>query len=117
MFDLPKECLQQRQIEYRLGDRVFRPSSHFVLEAPDFFVEVWDAGIGAHSDYKACAYPNGIAAYVQSAVQILYDVYQTNGIHVEDCRRVWIVAHLRRITRDANQITNTGRGCAQQVGL
>ncbi len=61
--------------------------------------------------------PQRVAADVQAPVQVVHDVDQADRVHVEHRRRVGIVAHLRRIAGDADQIVNAQRRRAQQVRL
>ena len=61
--------------------------------------------------------PIGIAADIEAAIQVVDDVHQPDGVHVEHRGRVGIVAHLRRIAGDADQVANADRGRAQQVRL
>ncbi len=61
--------------------------------------------------------PIGIAAQIEPAVQVVNDVDQADRVHVEDCRSVGIVAHLRRIAGNADQILDADRCGAQQIAL
>ena len=45
------------------------------------------------------------------------DVHQPDRIHVEYRGRVRIIAHLRRIACDADEVANAHRGRAQQIRL
>ena len=89
----------------------------FVLEAANFLVDVGGAGIGAHGDHEPGGSADGIAANVEPAVQVVDDVDQSDGIHVEDRGGVGIVAHLRRIAGDADQVADADGAGAQQVRL
>ncbi len=59
----------------------------------------------------------GLPPMIESAIQIADDVDQPDGIHIEDRGGVGIVAHLRRIAGNADQIANADGAGAQQVRL
>src|SRR5208337_5482603 len=97
VLNLAQELFQQANIEDRLGDGQLCARLHFVFEAADLLVNVRAAGIGAHGDDELGRAPDGIAADVQAAVQVVDDVDQADGVHIEDGGGVGIVAHLGRI--------------------
>ena len=117
VLNLLEKILQQRQIKYRLGDRIFGPGLNLVGEAASLFVNVGNAWIGAHTNNKAGSSAQRIATNVEAAIQVVNDIHQTDGIHVEDGGRVGIVAHLRRVAGNANQVADTHGGGAQEIGL
>ena len=74
-------------------------------------------GIGAHGDHERGRVADGIAADIEPAIQVVNDVDQADGIHVEDRGGIGIVAHLRRIAGDADQVADADGAGAQQVRL
>ena len=117
MLNSPQEVLQQAQVENRLGHRVLRSGLDLILEAANLFVHIREPWIRSHANHKACPGSDGISAQIEAAVQVVHNVDQANCVHVKDRSRVGIVAHLRRIAGDADQIANPDRGRSQQVTL
>src|SRR5262249_10233099 len=87
------------------------------FEAAYFFVNVDDPRVRANADGEPRPAANRIAADVQPEIQVVNDVHQTDGIDVKDRRGVRIVAELRRIAGDADQVVDPHRVTAQQLGL
>ena len=58
-----------------------------------------------------------IAAQIQSVVQTPYDVHQSNGIDIENCRGIRVIAQLGRIASEAENILQADRRSPQQVRL
>ena len=63
---------------------------------------------------KARSLSDRIAADVLSAIQVMDDVDESDGVDVEHGGGVGIISHLRRIARDADQVANSGGGCASK---
>ena len=78
-----QELLQQVQIEHRLRDDVLGAGLHLPFEAADLFVHVQRAGIGAHADQQRGLRAHGVAADIEAVVQVVDDVDQADGVHVE----------------------------------
>ena len=117
MFDSAQKVLQQRQIKDRLSDGILAACPNLEFKAANLLVNVGNAGVRAHPYDEACTLPDRVAADVEPAIQIVYDVHQANRIHIENSGCVGIIPHLRRITGDADQVADP-RGCrAQQIGL
>ena len=74
-------------------------------------------GLAPDADHELRAVANRIAADVEPVIQVVDDVHQADGVHVEHRGGVGIVAHLRRIAGDADQVANSQRARAQQVRL
>src|SRR4051812_21076817 len=115
MLDALEESLQDRDIEDRLRDGVLRASFHLELESADFFIEVRCARVGAHADHKSGASSNGIAADVESLIEIVRDIHQSDRVNVEDRGGVRIIPQLRRIAGHAKNILDANGGGSQQV--
>jgi hypothetical protein len=112
-----QETLQQAEIEDGLGHNILGARLHFVLEAPDLFVHVVQSGVGADADYECRARANGVAANVETAIEVMNDVHQADRVHVKHRGGVGIAAHFRRIAGDADQVANARSRCSQQIRL
>ena len=110
-----RKAFEQIQIEHRLRDHVFGAGFHLPFEAADLFVHIERAGIGAHADQQRGLRAHGIAADVQAVIQIVDDVDQADGVHVEHRGRVGIGAHARRIAGDADQVADADGVRAEQL--
>ena len=117
MLDALEKCFQQIQIEHRLRDHILGAGLHFPFETADLLIHVQRAGIGAHADQQGGLRAHGVAADIQAVIQIVDDVDQADGVHVEDGGGVGISAHARRIAGDADQVADARGVRAQQLGL
>src|SRR5262249_10334076 len=108
---------QQGDIEHRLGNSIIGAGFHLVFKAPDLFIDIANAGVGAHADGEARAVADGVAANVQAEVQVVNNVHQADGIHVEHRRGVRVVAKLGRVAGDTDQVVDTHGVAAQELGL
>ena len=105
------------QVEHRLGDHVLGAGLDFPFEAADLLVQVERPGVGAHADQQGGLRPHGIAADIQAVVEVVDDVDQADGVHVEDRRGIRVGSHARRVAGDTDQVADAGRMGAQQLRL
>ena len=117
VLDALQELLQQVEIEHRLRDDVLGAGLHFPLEAADLLVQVQRAGIRAHADQQRGLRTHRVAADIEPVIQIVDDVDQADGVHVEHRGGVRIGAHARRIAGDADQVAHARGVRAEQLGL
>ena len=94
---------------------ILRAGLHLVLEAADLFVDIADPGLAPTPMTNRRGRADGVAADVHAAVEIVHDVDQPDGIHVEDGGCVRIVAQLGRVTGDADEVVDAEGARAQQV--
>ena len=102
-------------VEHRLRDGVFGACFDLPFKALDFFFQVHCARIDADADGESGRFANGIVAEVQTVVQLVHHVRQTNRVDVKNCSRVRIRPHLRRIAGNQKQVMQAERGGSQQV--
>src|ERR1700687_1184100 len=117
MLNAPDEVLQKTQVENGLGHCVLRSSLYFVLEPANLLVHVRQPRICSHTNHEAGSVANRISTQIETAVEAVHDVDQTDGIHIEHSSCVRIIAHLRRIAGNANQVADPDRGSSQQITL
>ena len=117
MGDAFQEGLQQVEVENRLGDDILRARLHLPIEAADLLVHIQRAGVGAHADEHGGLRAHGVAADIEAVIEVVDDVHQADGVHVEDRGGVGIEAHARRIAGDADQVAHARGVGAQQLGL
>jgi len=117
VFDPLQEIIQKSKVEDRLGYDIFRARLHLVFEALDLLIQVGQPGIGADSNHESGSRPDRIPAQIQPPVQVVDNVHQSDRIHVKHRRRIGIVPHLRRISRNADQVADSSGRCPQQVRL
>ena len=119
MLNALEKIFQQRHIENWLGDGDFRSSLHFVFEAADFLIEIRHTWVGAHGDNESSSAfaADDIAANVQSPIQVMHNIDQADGVHVEDSGSIGIIAQLGRVAGDAQDIPQAHRRRAQQIRL
>ena len=75
------------------------PASTLYSKRRDFFVDVGHAGVGADSDGEAGPGADRVATNVEAAIQVVHNVDQADGVHVENRGGVGIAAHLREDRR------------------
>ena len=66
---------------------------------------------------SAVCEPIGIAAEIQTLIQIVGDIGEADGIDIEDSRGVGISAHAGRIAGDADEIADAAGMGAEQLAL
>src|SRR6185437_11226331 len=115
--DAFQKILEQAQIEDRLGDDIFGASLHFVGEAAQLVLKIWHAGIGSDGDGEVGARADGVGPDIETVIQAVHHVDETDGVHVKHSSRVRIIAHLRRIAGEAEYVAQPDRRRAQQIGL
>ena len=93
------------------------PAFTFVLETPDFLLDVRLARVGAAADVQAERGPDQVAGQVAAVVQVVHDPDQADRVHVVDRRRVGIVAELGRVAGDREDVAQAQRVGAEQVRL
>ena len=92
-------------LEYESVNEASRIQKEIVGHGPDL--------ISPNSELRSGT--NGIAADIESVIQVVHDVDQSDRIHIEDSGGVGIVTHLRRITGNANQVADAKRTGTEQV--
>src|SRR4030095_2679668 len=100
VLDSLQKITQLTRIEHRLRDRILRACFHLPLEALYLFVEIDRSRIHADTDAERRRLADRIVAEVETMVQLVDHVRQTNRIDVEYGGRVRVWSHLRRIARD-----------------
>src|SRR6185369_13664794 len=89
----------------------------FPLEAANFLVEIERRRIHTYADVEGGRTSYRVSAKIEPAVETVDHVHQTHGIDVENSRRIGIVPHLGRITRDDDQVPDADRERSEQVRL
>src|SRR5579883_1075893 len=117
LFDPAQEQLEQIEIENRLRDDIFGARFHLPGKPPELLVHVERARVGSDTNQQRSLGSGGITADIESLIEIVGDVCQADGIDIEDRARIRVGAHARRIPGDADEIADTGRVCAEQLGL
>ena len=112
-----EENLQQIQVEDRLGDDVLGAGLHFPIQPAKLFIHIRRPGIGSHADQHGRLRAHGVPTDIEAVVEIVDNVDQPDGVHVEYCGGVGIEAHARRIAGDADEVAHAGRMGAQQFRL
>ena len=74
-------------------------------------------GFAATADREAGGASDRVLPDVEPVVQIVDDVHQADRVDVEDRGCVRIVAQLRRIAGEAENVLQPDRRCAQQIAL
>ena len=74
-------------VKDRLGDGEVGPRFHFVGKAAQFFVRINGVRVGLHSDQKSGLGAQGVAASIESAIEVVQQVDEPDGVHIHDCRR------------------------------
>src|SRR5687767_7810252 len=105
MLDLFEERAKLTGIEHRLRDRIFGSGLDLPLETPDLFLEIHRARIDADAYRKRGRLSDRIVADIQTVIELIYHVRQTDRVDVEHGGRVRVRAHLRGIAGDDQQIT------------
>src|SRR6185503_1197664 len=110
-----QKITQLTGIEYRLRDRILRARFDLPLEPFDLFLKVDRSRIHANADTERGRLTDGIVSEIETMVQLIDHVRQTNRIDIEDgrCVRVW--SHLRRIASDDENVAEAKRGGAEQI--
>src|SRR5216683_4020953 len=116
-FNPPQELLQHPQIEDGLGDGKLRACLYLEGEPADLLVHVLHAGVRRDGDGETCRFADGVLADVEPVVQVVNDVHQADRVDIEYRRCVWIVAQLRRVSGEAENVLQPNRRRAQQITL
>src|SRR6185437_1188834 len=107
VFNASQKLLKQVNVKDGLGYGIICARFHFVFKAPHFLVNVHNAGVRAHADDKFGPSTDGIAANIETKIQIVDNIDQANSIHVKYSGGVRIIAHLGRIAGDPNDIVHS----------
>jgi len=106
--DKSKHRLRDRELSASLDLEFKRRISSSILGTP---------GFAPIPMAKARTGSDRVAANIEPAIEIVNNVYQADRVHVEDRGCVGIAAHFRRVAGNANQVSDSDCGRAQQVGL
>ena len=80
------------------------PASIFHSKRFDFFFEINRTRIDANADREGGRFAGRVIAEIQSVVQLVHHVRQTNSVDVEHGRGIRVRPHLRRIARNQKQV-------------
>ena len=110
-----EKIAQLIRIKHRLRDRILRARFNLPFETLDLFVEIDRAGIHADADTERRRFTNRIVAEVETVVQLVDHVRQTDRVDIKHGRRIRIWSHLWRIAGDHENVAQTERRGAEQV--
>src|ERR1035437_895097 len=79
--------------------------------------DVGHAGVGGDADGEVGAGANRVGADVEAVVEAAQHVDQADGIHIENGRRIRIVAKFGRVAGKAEDVVQAYRRGSQQVRL
>src|SRR5205823_111227 len=117
VFNAPQKCFEQTQIEDGLRNHVLGARFHFEFKATNLVIQIGEARISSNADYEASSGADRIAAKIEPAIEVVYDIDESNGVYVKHCGGIGIIPHLWRITRDADEIPNPDSSRAQKITL
>src|SRR5262249_32857778 len=115
VFDALEEGFQLLGVEDRLRDGVFRSGFDLPFKAADLVIQVDRAGIDAYADDKLRRLADRVSARIQSVIQAVDQVGQSDRVNVEDGRGVRVRPHLRRVAGNDQEVAQAKRRRAQQV--
>ena len=104
-------------VEHRLGDGELGAGFDFSAETIELAPAVERGGIEPHADRGEGGRIDGLAAEVDAAVEPALHRRHADRIGVEHAGRLRVVAQLRRVAGDEQQVPNAARRAGQQVGL
>ena len=111
------EPLERARVVHRLRHHVLRPRSHLLLEPPDLLLDVRLARIGAAPDVDAERGADQVAGEVAAVVEVVHDPDEPDRVHVVDRGRVRVVAELRRVAGDREDVAQAERVGPEEVRL
>ena len=115
-LDPPEEPVELGEIEHRLGDRPLRARLHFPRESLELALEVGRGGIHADADDELRRLADRISAGIEPAIEPRHEIGESDAVDVEDRRRLGIGPHLRWIPGDDEQVPDSRRRGAEQIG-
>src|SRR5438477_7053452 len=116
LLHLLEKRFELARVEDRLGDREFGPGLHFPRKPRQLTVLFGGAGIHAHANRPLGHSTKRVVAGVESLIQTIDQVRETDRVDVEDCRRVRVRAHLGRIAGDDQDVAQSRGMRADDVG-
>src|SRR5207253_8737256 len=82
-LDALQELFETAQVENWSGDRELSSRFDLVLEAAQFFVEVWRGGIDRHTDVIRGRCTDGLSAHVATAIEPRDQVREADRVDIE----------------------------------
>src|SRR5262245_39268985 len=117
MLDAPQKSFEKTEIKDRLRHCVLGSSFDLVFKPTNLLIQIRYARIGANPNYECRACTDGIPSDIQAAIKVVDDVHQSDGIDIKHCGGVGIIAHLRRIAGNADQVMQPDGCGTEEIGL
>src|SRR6185369_3136148 len=115
VLDALQKIAQLSGVKHWLRDRILRACFHLPLEPLDLFVKIDRAGIHVDADTERSRFADRIVAEVETMIQFVDHVRETDRVDIKHGGRVWIWSHLRRIAGDDEYVAQTERSSTEQV--
>src|SRR6185369_9598074 len=100
VLDPLEKDMELLDIKHRLGNGILGAGLDLPLEAFDFFIKIHRAGINADADRESGRFASRVIPQIQSVVQLVDHVRQTDSVNVEYGCGIRVRPHLRWIARN-----------------
>ena len=115
--DRVKELQQGFGIKDGLCDGILGAGVDLAAVAVEFALHFNGAGIDPDPDQDTTGRVNRVAADVDSAVEVAGNLCEADGVYIEDPRNIGVVADLRRIAGDDQEIGDARGIAAEDIRL